>query len=93
VQRHPHANRAQCPPVLADQGSLSAEGSGDGLRGCRESRLDGVADNLEGNAIVRLDGLPEQGEMALDGVRHRRSVLLPAFRAALDIGAEERNRP
>jgi hypothetical protein len=81
------------PPVLADPGSLSAEGSGDGLRGCRESRLDGVADNLEGNAIVRLDGLPEQGEMALDGVRHRRSVLLPAFRAALDVGEEESNRP
>jgi hypothetical protein len=81
------------PPVLGDQGSLSAEGSGDGLRSCRESRLDGVADNLEGNAIVRLDSLPEPGEMALDGVRHRRSVPFPALRAALAVGEEESNRP
>ena len=93
MQRNPHADRAQWPPILDEQGSLGGEGSGDGLRGCREGRLDGVADNLEENRSVRLDGLSEQDEVALDGVRHRRSVLLPALRAALDVGEEEGNRP
>ena len=93
MQRHPHAKRPQRPPVLDEQSPLGGQGGGDGLRGCREGRLDGVADNLEGDAAVRLDGLSEQGEVTLDGLRHRRSVVLPALRAAFDVGEEEGNRP
>jgi hypothetical protein len=92
VQRHPHAKRSQRPPVLDEQGSLGGESGGDGLGGCREGRLDGVTDHLERDAAVRLNGLAEQGEVALDGVRHRRSVLLPECGAALDVGEEEGHR-
>ena len=89
VQRHPHPQAAYLREVVGKQGALTVEGGGDGGGGGREGGLDRIANGLEVNASVRLDGGIEQDEVAVDSGRHRVTVLLPALGTAFDVREEE----
>ena len=73
------ASRARC----ASRAAATRLGRGG------EGGLRRIADGLEVDAAVGLDGRIEQGEVALDRGRHRRPIPLPERGAALDIGEEE----
>jgi hypothetical protein len=92
VDGHPDLDRPEVAPRLGGDEALALsrcrDGSGDGRKGA----LDRVADRLEEDAALGLDGASEQPEVALDRGVHPRGVALPALGRALDIGEEEGDR-
>jgi hypothetical protein len=89
VQRHEHPQLTDLAPVFAKERMLPIDGCGSCLRNSWKGGVDRTPDRLEEHATVGLNGRIEQGSVAVDGVRHRRSVLLPEGGAALDVGDEE----
>ena len=78
-----------CPPIFGKQGSLSVKGGGHRVGSRRESSLDGITDYFVEHAVVRLDCLPEQGNLSIDRGHHSVAITLPERGAAFDIGEEK----
>ncbi len=93
VQRHADPNWAEIAPVFGDQGVLGGNCGQHRVEGRGKDGLDGVADDLEANAIVDADRFVKMREVPLDGGAHSRRVLLPAPGATLDVCDQEGDRP
>jgi hypothetical protein len=89
VQRHAHADRSDLTPIFGKHGSLTVEGGGHRVGSRGESRLDGITDDFVQHAVVRLDCLPEQGNVFIDGSLHGVTIALPERGAAFNIGEEK----
>jgi hypothetical protein len=89
MQRHADPEWADRSAVLREESLLGAECGGN-RAGCGgESHLDGIADDLEQDAVVRLDDGAQEGQVPLHGARHRSPVMLPERGAPLDVSEEE----
>jgi hypothetical protein len=90
MQPHPHLRGSHAlRPRLPQQRSLGIEGRSNPIRGGRERRLDRITDGLEVDAIVRRDGLIEQGEVAVHRGLHGCPIPLPERGASLNIREQE----
>ena len=91
VHRHPHFDRLAAP-VLGRKSAGAGDRGLDRSRGCREDRVERVADSLEDLAATRLDRNAQQ--LLVEGERHAHvdGVVLPALGAADDVGEEKRRR-
>jgi hypothetical protein len=89
MQGHAYAERLELPPIPSQEGTLSVEGSRYRVGSGGERGLDGVTNDFVEHAVMRLDCLPEQGNMSSDGDGHGGAITLPESGAAFDIGEEE----
>src|SRR5688572_14572266 len=93
MQRYAYPQAAHVPPVHGKEGTLGLQRGRNRSRGSRKGGLNRVANGLEVDAAMRLDGRIEQGKMALDRGSHRLAVPLPERGAALDVGEEKGDGP
>jgi hypothetical protein len=71
--------------IFAGKSALCIEDCRYGVFGPRERRAERIADRFEDVAIVLGDRRVHQRIVPAQGILHRRSIALPALRAALDI--------
>jgi hypothetical protein len=76
-------------PGLGLQGSLSRDGSHDGVGSGGKGGLDSIPHGLEQHPAMSLDDRAQQREVVLDGCRHCHAIALPQRRALFDVGEEE----
>ena len=89
VQAHAHTHRADLAPALAVERALRVEGRACGVAGIFEHRAEGITDDLEHVAAMRVDGALEQRVMARLRLLHRIGMLLDQLRRALDVGEKK----
>jgi hypothetical protein len=71
---------------------LGVDTRSNGIRNARKCRAEGIADGLEDVAAVRFHRSSKELIVPLESFGHRRSLLLPTFRAALDVREQKRHR-
>jgi hypothetical protein len=81
--------RSRPPPILGKEGTLPRYGGSRCLGSGGKGGLDGVPHGLEQHAAMGLDPVMQKREVAINRVRHRLSVPLPARGAAFAVGEEE----
>ena len=93
VDGHTDAQADAVGPRLPGQSALRVDRGRNGVRGAGEGADDAVAFTLldRPDAGVGRDGLVQEGIVAWDGLGHPTGRCLPASRAALDVGQQERD--
>ena len=77
VQRHADPDRTEGAPVFGDQGALGGNRGQHRVERRGKGGLNGIADDLEADAIVSADRFVEKHEVALDGGAHRQPSPAP----------------
>src|SRR5690349_13229807 len=93
MQRHAHPQRVQRRgPGGCLQGALGGEGGGHGLVRQQEGGGEAVATALKDDPLLGAQRGAQQGVVLRQGLLHGGGVVLPAARAALDVGEQEGDR-
>ena len=91
VNRHSDVQSIDVREIRGGESPLRREGRGCGvLRPCKGD-AERVPDRLEDPPGVRRDRLAHHEILALDGSLHRRTIAIPAVRAAFDVREEKRH--
>ena len=88
-----HPQRPDITPIFGKQRALGIEGGGDGIRCGGKDGLHRVANGLDVDAVMGLNGRVEQSDVTRHRGRHRLAIPFPERGTAFDIGEQEGDGP